>query len=298
MKLGADQLQVVVEADAGGEHVVLGHHEQRHHLGEPFEQHLRGPVHGEQADPRHVVGGAAVREGRALQAVPEDFVQRELAYADAGEAGVAHIEAQPHTASGAVEPVGPVLVDVDAFDGEFVRRVGADEFAHPGLELGGGGTDRTRGLGGVEGFLAGAQCAFGAGVPRDAEPVEFGAGDVAAVFDVVVGPTGRRAALRRADVRVEAGPFAEVGAEVGAVGGEARRDVGFGGRGDFGGQRGQRVVDLQPVGRCGDFGTPGLRVAVELDDSRAAALDLQPVPGTDHLLQRVTRLHGRPPNAG
>ncbi len=82
----------MVEADAGGKWFVFRGDDQREGLGESFEHDLIGRVDRQQPHPRHVLTGADGGVAGALEAVAEDFMQRELAYAYLGEGGGAEVE--------------------------------------------------------------------------------------------------------------------------------------------------------------------------------------------------------------
>lgn len=79
---------VVVEPGPRDEQFVVGCDGQGQGLGEPFQQHLLRGVDGHEADPWHVVGGAACGPACALQAVPEHVVKGELAGGDLGNAAL------------------------------------------------------------------------------------------------------------------------------------------------------------------------------------------------------------------
>ena len=129
----AYKLGVMVDADSGGELLVIGGREQRQGLAESFEQHLLGCVHGKEPDPGNGPGGAALRVTGSLEAVAEDFVQGELPGLDLGEAGLPQVQAQADVPAAAVGPVGPVGVDRGGLDAQGIRRRGPGEL--PDLRL-------------------------------------------------------------------------------------------------------------------------------------------------------------------
>ena len=150
VEFGADEREVVVEADSGDQRIVVGGDEQGECLGESFAGDLVERVHGQDAQPRHVLGRASGRVAGALQGVAEDLVQGELAGADVGEAGPAGVDAQADASAGAVEPVPPVVVGVHGLDGEVVGGGRAGDLAHGGFQFGGGVADGLRGVGDVD----------------------------------------------------------------------------------------------------------------------------------------------------
>nr|WP_269809572.1 hypothetical protein [Kineosporia rhizophila] len=117
------------QPDTSDHLAVVRREEQGHGLGETFERHLVRRVDRQEPDPGHVGRGADLRVRGELHRVAQELVHRELADLDLGEGGVAAVESQPHVRAGAVEPVGPVVVDVCDLDGDVIGRGGLDQLA-------------------------------------------------------------------------------------------------------------------------------------------------------------------------
>src|ERR1035441_1762895 len=180
----AYKLGVMVDADSGGELLVIGGREKRQGLAESFEQHLLGWVHGKEPDPGNGPGGAALRVTGSLEAVAEDFVQGELPGLDLGEAGLPQVQAQADVPAAAVGPVGPVGVDRGGVDAQGIGRRGPGELPDLRLVFARGVPDGIGGVLRVDRQFYALELVAGLGVPADTNVAKVLAGDGADVLNI------------------------------------------------------------------------------------------------------------------
>ena len=209
MQLGADQHMEVVEPHAGEQLLVVVGHEQGERLRKTLQQDLMRGVDGEHAQPGDVDVRAPGGVGRALECVAEDLMECELPRSNGGELRSPKVQAQAGGRSLPVEPVGPVLIDLDRLDRHAERSVRSAELSDVRLELCCGRLDRPTRVVGLQPALDRLQRRLGLLVPGDAELLQVLDRALVHVVQVTVRPAGRTASLRPSDVLGEVDPLSE-----------------------------------------------------------------------------------------
>lgn len=109
--------------------------------------------------------------------------------------GIAHVEPQPYSLAGAVEPVRPVGVNVGFLDGQLVCGLCPSRVADGGLVVGCGLADDVGCGERIDAAFGLGEINHGALAPSDAAVFDALAGDLALGGDVLGGPPGCRASL-------------------------------------------------------------------------------------------------------